>query len=177
VVAPLIAAMNVEHRGNSSVLIGPPARIGVPAIDPVAELRSSDRFVRMQAIETLGKIETPRALNTFIAATKDLGPKDREIAIPGMRNRMDPQVADFLIASLREPEPEVRSIAAWVLVGKNAIQAEDVLIAALSDPDAHVIAVLKGPDSRSRSLAAEALVHIVYSRAMLNAMDPPTPEA
>ena len=90
---------------------------------------------------------------------------------------MDPQVSDFLIASLRDPEPEVRSIAAWVLVGKYAIQAEDALIAAPSDPDAHVIAVLKGPDSRSGSLAAEALVHIVYSRAMLNAMDPPTPEA
>jgi len=108
-----------------------------------------DASVRMNAVNALGEIAEPQAIEPLIATLKDTEAGVRLAAISALENFKDDRTIAPLLAALRDSVPDVRQQAAFALSKAKDKKVVNPLIASLNDSDANV-----------KEAAAEALAKI-----------------
>lgn len=151
-VVPLIDAMKEDTETRAAALESH-WQAFPQSVDKTADLNILiDALCRVQrdAVEALGKINDPRALEPLIDALKDTDSDVRGSAAEALGRIKDPRAIEPLVAALgKETDMFIRSGTARALAGIGAPVVEP-LIAALKNPD---------PDTRRR--AAEDLVEVL----------------
>jgi HEAT repeat protein/beta-lactamase regulating signal transducer with metallopeptidase domain len=152
----------------------------VPAL--LSVLRDENAAVRLAAVESLGNLSDPRAVDALVQALRtDTDPRVREAAAEALGEIDSPRAVPGLIAALgSEKVPAVRAKIAWALGEIDDARAVEALGGAVRDPDAEVrrqvvwalgelespaavpmlIPALKDADVETRKQAAEALGEI-----------------
>jgi len=98
-------------------------------------LKDDDQYVRRDAIEALGEIGDPRAIEPLIKAYN----RENEIELRKVLSRIkDNRVVDLLIDMLDDEDPEVRSFAIKVLGERQESGATELIITFLQDEDSGV---------------------------------------
>jgi HEAT repeat protein/beta-lactamase regulating signal transducer with metallopeptidase domain len=110
--------------------------LGLAAL--IAALRDSDAGVRRAAAQSLGNIESPRAVDGLIGVLRDSDVEVRRAAVWALGEIEDPRAVDALVPMLKDPDPEVRKSAAWALGNIEDPRAADGLAGALSDESVEV---------------------------------------
>ena len=110
--------------------------LGLAAL--IAALRDSDAGVRRAAAQSLGNIESPRAVDGLIAVLRDSDVEVRRAAVWALGEIEDRRAVDALIPMLKDADPEVRKSAAWALGNIEDPRAADGLAGALSDESVEV---------------------------------------
>ena len=168
----------------------------VPAL--LSVLRDENAAVRLAAVESLGNLSDPRAVDALVQALKtDTDPRVREAAAEALGQIDSPRAVPGLIAALgSEKVSAVRAKIAWALGEIDDARAVEALGAAVRDPDAEVrrqvvwalgelespaavpllIPALKDADVETRKHAAEALGEIA-SKDAIEALIPVTKDA
>jgi HEAT repeat protein len=170
-VEPLIAALKDEHELVRQVALRALGQIW--QLPRLAELGSSSRSMRREAVEALGKLRDARAVEPLIVALEDDDWWVRSGAARALRKLGDTRAVEPLIAVLRDEEELVRQHALralgqiWQLpdltrLGSNdrSVQEEAAeALGELGDTRAvePLIAALKDKDKGVREKAAEAL--------------------
>ena len=152
----------------------------------IAALKDGDVEVRMNAVQALGEIKDPRAVEPLIAALKDMYKYVRGNAARALGEISDQRAVEPLIVALKDENEYVRRQAAWALGEIKEPRTVEPLIAALKDKNWDVrenvakvlgnikdpraieplIAALKDWDGFRRGNAAEALEKIGDKRAI-----------
>jgi HEAT repeat protein/beta-lactamase regulating signal transducer with metallopeptidase domain len=106
----------------------------------ITALTDDDSNVRLSAVETLGKLRDPRAVQALIQALRqDPDPKVRAMAAWALGEIEDPSAVPALSTALREDDDqEVRVQAAQALGNIEDVSAIEVLGAAARDPGVEV---------------------------------------
>ena len=168
----------------------------VPAL--LSVLKDENAAVRLAAVESLGNLSDPRAVDALVQALKsDTDPRVREAAAEALGNIDSPRAVPGLIAALgSEKVSAVRAKIAWALGEIDDVRAVEALGGAVRDPDAEVrrqvvwalgelespaavpllIPALKDADVETRKHAAEALGEIA-SKDAIEALIPVTKDA
>jgi HEAT repeat protein/beta-lactamase regulating signal transducer with metallopeptidase domain len=168
----------------------------VPAL--LSVLKDENAAVRLAAVESLGNLSDPRAVDALVQALKtDTDPRVREAAAEALGNIDSPRAVPGLIAALgSEKVSAVRAKIAWALGEIDDARAVEALGGAVRDPDAEVrrqvvwalgelespaavpmlIPALKDADVETRKQAAEALGEIGNKDAV-EALIPVTKDA
>jgi HEAT repeat protein len=145
-------------------------KMGAPSVDAlIAEVRDQNSGVRSGAVQILGKIKDPRAVEALVEVlqVKDLqfsaayalgeikDPRAVEGLIAALENKdaefregvanalgkiKDPRADAALIAALKDKEPKVLHAAADALGRINDPQADNVLLTALREHNEEIIA-------------------------------------
>ena len=110
--------------------------LGLAAL--IAALRDSDAGVRRAAAQSLGNIESPRAVDGLIGVLRDSDVEVRRAAVWALGEIEDRRAVDALIPMLKDADPEVRKSAAWALGNIEDPRAADGLAGALGDESAEV---------------------------------------
>ncbi len=113
-----------------------PDTLGLAAL--IAALRDSDAGVRRAAAQSLGNIESPRAVDGLVAVLRDDDVEVRRAAAQALGEIEDPRAVDALVAALKDPDTEVRKCAAWSLGSIEDPRAADGLAGALRDASPEV---------------------------------------
>ena len=113
-------------------------KMGVPAVDSlIAEVRDPNSGVRSGAVQILGKIKDPRAVEALVEV---LQVKDLQFsAAYALGEIKDPRAVDGLIAALQNKDAEFREEAASALGEIKDPRADAALIAALKDKEPKVL--------------------------------------
>ena len=110
--------------------------LGLAAL--IAALRDSDAGVRRAAAQSLGNIESPRAVDGLIGVLRDSDVEVRRAAVWALGEIEDRRAVDALIPMLKDADPEVRKSAAWALGNIEDPRAADALAGALRDESVEV---------------------------------------
>jgi HEAT repeat protein/beta-lactamase regulating signal transducer with metallopeptidase domain len=123
--------------GRNEPPVGGDGRAVVPLIQAISDENSS---VRLSAVETLGKLRDPRAVQALIEALRqDPDPKVRAMAAWALGEIEDPAAASALSAALREDDDQgVRVQAAEALGNIEDASAIGALGEAVADPSVEV---------------------------------------
>jgi HEAT repeat protein/beta-lactamase regulating signal transducer with metallopeptidase domain len=168
----------------------------VPAL--LSVLKDENAAVRLAAIQSLGNLSDPRAVDALVEAVKtDTDPQVREAAAEALGEIDSPRAVPGLIAALgSEKVGAVRAKIAWALGEIDDKRAVAALGAVVRDPDAEVrrqavsalgelesaaavpmlIPALKDADIETRKQAASALGEI-GSKDAVEALIPLTKDA
>ena len=168
----------------------------VPAL--LSVLKDESATVRLAAVESLGNLADPRAVDALVQALRtDPDARVREAAADALGNIDSPRAVPGLIAALgSEKVAAVRAKIAWALGEIDDARAVEALGGAVRDPDAEVrrqvvwalgelespaavpmlIPALKDADVETRKHAAEALGEI-QSKDAIEALIPVTKDA
>jgi len=170
----------------------------VPAL--LSVLRDENAAVRLAAVQSLGNLSDPRAVDALVQALKtDTDPEVREAAAEALGEIDSPRAVPGLIAALgSEKVGAVRAKIAWALgeIDDKRSGAVEALGAVVRDPDAEVrrqavwalgeleaatavpmlIPALKDADTETRKQAAWALGEI-QSKDAVEALTPVTKDA
>ena len=168
----------------------------VPAL--LAVLKDEDSAVRLAAVESLGNLSDPRAVDALVLALKsDTDPRVREAAAEALGEIDSPRAVPGLIAALgSERVSAVRAKIAWALGELDDKRAVEALGAVVRDQDAEVrrqavwalgelesaaavpmlVPALKDADTETRKQAAWALGEI-QSKDAIDALTPVTKDA
>jgi HEAT repeat protein/beta-lactamase regulating signal transducer with metallopeptidase domain len=170
----------------------------VPAL--LSVLKDENVAVRLAAVQSLGSLEDPRAVDALVQALRtDADARVREAAAEALGNIDSPRAVPGLIAALgSEKVAPVRAKIAWALgeIDDARTGAVEALGAAVRDPDAEVrrqvvwalgelespaavpllIPALKDADAETRKQAAWALGEI-ESKDAIEALIPVTKDA
>ena len=168
----------------------------VPAL--LSVLKDEDATVRLAAVESLGNLSDPRAVDALLVALKgDTDARVREAAAEALGEIDSPRAVPGLIAALgSEKVGAVRAKIAWALGEIDDKRAVEALGAVVRDPDVEVrrqavsalgelesaaavpmlIPALKDADVETRKQAASALGEI-QSKDAVEALIPLTKDA
>jgi HEAT repeat protein/beta-lactamase regulating signal transducer with metallopeptidase domain len=170
----------------------------VPAL--LSVLKDENAAVRLAAVESLGNLSDPRAVDALVQALRtDTDPQVREAAAEALGEIDSPRAVPGLIAALgSEKVGAVRAKIAWALgeIDDKRSGAVEALGAVVRDPDAEVrrqavwalgeleaatavpmlIPALKDADTETRKQAAWALGEI-QSKDAVEALTPVTKDA
>jgi len=168
----------------------------VPAL--LSVLKDENAAVRLAAVQSLGNLSDPRAVDALVQALKtDTDPEVREAAAEALGEIDSPRAVPGLIAALgSEKVGAVRAKIAWALGEIDDKRAVEALGAVVRDPDAEVrrqavsalgelesaaavpmlIPALKDADIETRKQAASALGEI-GSKDAVEALIPLTKDA
>jgi len=168
----------------------------VPAL--LSVLKDQDAAVRLAAVESLGHLSDPRAVDALVQALRtDTDPQVREAAAEALGEIDSPRAVPGLIAALGlEKVGAVRAKIAWALGEIDDKRAVEALGAVVRDPDTEVrrqavsalgelqsaaavpmlIPALKDADVETRKQAAAALGEI-QSKDAVEALIPLTKDA
>ena len=168
----------------------------VPAL--LAVLKDEDAAVRLAAVESLGNLSDPRAVDALVVALRnDTDARVREAAAEALGEIDSPRAVPGLIAALgSEKVGAVRAKIAWALGEIDDKRAVEALGAVVRDPDAEVrrqvvwalgelespaavpmlVPALKDADTETRKQAAWALGEI-QSKDAIDALVPVTKDA
>ena len=113
-----------------------PDTLGLAAL--IAALRDSDAGVRRAAAQSLGNIESPRAVDGLIAVLRDSDVEVRRAAVWALGEIEDRRAVDALLPLLKDADAEVRKSAAWALGNIEDPRAADGLAGALGDESVEV---------------------------------------
>lgn len=123
------------------------SQLGKDAFDIlVATLKDHDKEIQQGAIEALGKIGDPQALEPLFDMLKHWEPDVRRAALRALSIIHDPRAVDAILVLLDDKEGEVRKMAAKALGEFKQPQSVTPLLARLKDKESGV-----------RQTAAEAL--------------------
>ncbi|MFL5393378.1 MAG: M56 family metallopeptidase [Myxococcales bacterium] len=158
----------------------------VPAL--LAVVNDSSPAVRLAAIESLGNLSDPRAVDALVQALRnDTDARVREAAAESLGEIDSPRAVPGLIAALgSERVAAVRAKIAWALGEIDDARAVDALSAAVRDSEVEVkrnavqalgeigaaaatpalLSVLRDPDVETRKQAIEALGEIKSTEAI-----------
>jgi HEAT repeat protein len=81
----------------------------------MAASKDQDPGIRQSAIQALGQIEDPRAVDPVIDALNDTDQNVRVAAIRSLGKMRNPRVVEPLIAALRDRREIIRIEATWAL--------------------------------------------------------------
>ena len=123
--------VNVGKDGQAE-----PDTLGLAAL--IAALKDSDAGVRRAAAQSLGNIESPRAVDALVAVLRDSDVEVRRAAAWALGEIEDPRAVDGLVAALRDSDTEMRKSAAWALGNIEDPRAADGLAGALRDESPEV---------------------------------------
>jgi len=168
----------------------------VPAL--LSVLTDENATVRLAAVQSLGNLSDPRAVDALVQALKtDTDPQVREAAAEALGEIDSPRAVPGLIAALgSEKVGAVRAKIAWALGEIDDKRAVEALGAVVRDPDAEVrrqavwalgeleaatavpmlVPALKDADTKTRKQAAWALGEI-QSKDAIEALTPVTKDA
>jgi len=168
----------------------------VPAL--LSVLKDENAAVRLAAVQSLGSLEDPRAVDALVQALRtDTDARVREAAAEALGEIDSPRAVPGLIAALgSEKVTAVRARIAWALGEIDDARAVEALGAAVRDPEAEVrrqvvwalgelesaaavpmlIPALKDADVETRKQAAQALGEI-GSKDAVEALAPVTKDA
>jgi HEAT repeat protein len=124
---------DLSGYGNAGLV-----KMGAPAVDAlIAEVRDPNSGVRSGAVQILGKIKDPRAVESLVEVlqVKDL----QWNAAYALGEIRDPRAVDGLIACLQNKDAEFREAVASALGEIKDPRADAALIAALKDPEVKVL--------------------------------------
>ncbi len=110
--------------------------LGLAAL--IAALRDADAGVRRAAAQSLGNIESPRAVDGLVALLRDSDVEVRRAAVWALGEIEDRRATEPLLAALKDGDPEVRKSAAWALGNIEDPRAADGLAGALRDESVEV---------------------------------------
>ena len=113
-------------------------KMGAPAVDAlVAEVKDPKSAVRQDAVQVLGDIKDPRAVESLVGVleVKDL----QWYAALALGKIKDPHAVEPLIAALNGKDPEFRERVALSLGDIKDPRADAALTAALKDPELRVM--------------------------------------
>jgi len=130
--------------------------IGEQAVDPlILAANSIDLIARRRALETLGALHDPRALNSLLAAAKDPDPVIHLTVLKALHQQGDAQAFSIFIEALKSPDETIRVAAAAGLLG-----CQDP---AIIPP---VAVLLRSPDEATRVIAAKVLANMDDKRVV-----------
>jgi HEAT repeat protein len=102
------------------------------------QLKSGDPERRRQAVERLGALQTPRALESLSRATHDNDPRVRVAAVMALGAMEDDRAREPLLRAFGDPQPEVRLAVISQLKEVRSERVTSLLVSALRDSDAVV---------------------------------------
>ena len=102
------------------------------------QLKSSDPERRRQAVERLGALQSPRALESLSRATRDNDQRVRVAAVTALGEMGDDRALEPLLRAFGDPQPEVRLAVISQLKEVRSERVTSLLVSALRDSDALV---------------------------------------
>jgi HEAT repeat protein len=106
-VAPLTHLMKNPIPNNRCKVVDCLGEIGAPAVEPLIEaLKDESYFVRISAVQALGKIKDPRAVVPLIQALKDKDFNVREKTVEALAELADPRAVVTLVHLLEDRQDE-----------------------------------------------------------------------
>ena len=141
--AAAAATRQLQDKLDGGIVLAPgkdgralPDTLGLAAL--IAALKDSDAGVRRAAAQSLGNIESPRAVDALVAVLKDSDVEVRRAAAWALGEIEDRRAVDGLVASLKDSDAETRKSAAWALGNIEDPRAADGLAGALRDESPEV---------------------------------------
>jgi HEAT repeat protein len=140
--APALAAALRDRdpyvrKRAASALVLVPGQAAMAQLNDAA-LKDPNPEVRRYAVEAVGRINDPTAVQILIAATKDTSEPVRRYAATELGRREAKEALDALIALCADPDEDVRWQAVLAIGDLKEKRATDALVNLLDDPSPQV---------------------------------------